>query len=71
MYDITNKISVKAYNNKHIIMKITIESYGKKYSVETENDDLTIDEYTDNILNILISSGFDKKIIIDAFNQLE
>ena len=52
-------------------MKITIESYGKKYSVETEYDDLTIDEYTDHIVNLLISSGFDKSIIIKAFNELE
>ena len=52
-------------------MKITIESYGKKYSVKTENDDLTIDEYTDHIVNLLISNGFDKTIIIKAFNELE
>lgn len=52
-------------------MKITIESYGTKYSVETEYDDLTIDEYKDYIVNLLISSGFDKKLIIDAFNELE
>ncbi len=45
------------------IMKITIESYGKKHSVETQNDDLTIDEHLQIIYGLLIQLTFNSECI--------
>ena len=39
-------------------MKITIESYKKKYTVETEHDNHDIHEYMEFIEGLLILSGF-------------
>jgi hypothetical protein len=52
-------------------MKLTLESYSKKYSIETDNDDLNIEEYTEIIVNLLISAGFARETIIECFNEME
>ena len=39
-------------------MKITIECYGKKFSVETQNDDLDISEYLEIYYGMLIQLTF-------------
>jgi hypothetical protein len=39
-------------------MKMTIESYGKKMSIETDDDDVGIIEYIDMINVFLLSVGF-------------
>ena len=39
-------------------MKIEIEAHGKKYSFESQNDDLTTSELIEIITNLLISAGY-------------
>jgi len=39
-------------------MKIEIEAHGKKYSFESQNDDLTTSEIIEIITNLLISAGY-------------
>jgi hypothetical protein len=47
-------------------MKISIESYGKKYIVETDNEDVGIDEYADHFFGLLTLVGFHKDTILDG-----
>lgn len=44
-------------------MKLQLEVNRRKYIVETENDDLTIDEYLDFMTGLLYQSTFSEKII--------
>lgn len=39
-------------------MKLQLEKYKKKYTIETENDDLDIFEYLDMFKGLLVSAGF-------------
>jgi len=51
-------------------MKITIESYGKKYSVETQNDDLDINEYLEIYYGLLIQLTFNSEVIKNGLMEL-
>jgi len=51
-------------------MKITIESYGKKYSVETQNDDLDINEYLEIYYGLLIQLTFNSEVIKNGLIEL-
>lgn len=51
-------------------MKITIESYGKKYSVETTNDDLDIGEYLEIYYGMLIQLTFNSEVIKNGLIEL-
>lgn len=51
-------------------MKITIESYGKKYSVETTNDDLDINEYLEIYYGMLIQLTFNSEVIKNGLMEL-
>jgi hypothetical protein len=51
-------------------MKITIESYGKKYSVETQNDDLDINEYLEIYYGMLIQLTFNSEVIKNGLMEL-
>ena len=44
-------------------MKLQLEIYNKKYIIETENDDLTINEYLDFMTGLLYQATFSEKII--------
>ncbi len=44
-------------------MKITIECYGTTHSVETQNNDLDIDEYLQIIYGLLIQLTFNSEVI--------
>jgi hypothetical protein len=44
-------------------MKLQLELYGKKYIVETDNDDLTIDEHLDVMTGLLYQATFSEKTI--------
>lgn len=44
-------------------MKLTLESYGKKYSIETEGEDITIDEYLDLMTGLLYQATFSEETI--------
>jgi len=50
-------------------MKITIENYGKKMSVETDNEDVGIDEYMDIFYGLLISATFHPKTVLNGFKD--
>ena len=50
-------------------MKITIENYGKKISVETDHDDLGLDEYIDIFYSLLVSITFNESTIINGFKD--
>lgn len=51
-------------------MKITIESYGKKFSVETTNDDLDINEYLEIYYGMLIQLTFNSEVIKNGLMEL-
>lgn len=51
-------------------MKIQLESYGKKYIVETQNDDLDIFEYFEIFSGMLIQAGFHSSSISEAYEEL-
>jgi len=63
-----NNITNKDLTNN--IMKITIESYGKKYSVETQNDDLDINEYLEIYYGLLIQLTFNSEVIKNGLMEL-
>jgi hypothetical protein len=46
-------------------MKIELTVHGKVITIETPNDDLTIEEYFDNFKGLLVSAGFSEKTIDD------
>jgi len=50
-------------------MKITIENYGKKMSVETDHEDLGIDEYIDIFYGLLVIDTFSESTIINGFKD--
>ena len=51
-------------------MKITIESYGKKFSVETLGDDLDISEYLEIYYGLLIQLTFNSEVIKNGLMEL-
>lgn len=56
-------------------MKLTLETYKKKYTIETDYDDLNIDEYLDLIKGLLYQATFSEqsinRAIIELAEQLE
>jgi len=50
-------------------MKITIENYGKKMSVETDHEDVGIDEYMEIFYGLLISATFSPETVLDGFKE--
>jgi hypothetical protein len=51
-------------------MKITVESYGKKFSVETQGDDLDISEYLEIYYGLLIQLTFNSEVIKNGLMEL-
>jgi hypothetical protein len=51
-------------------MKITVEAYGKKFSVETQNDDLDINEYLEIYYGMLIQLTFNTEVIKNGLMEL-
>jgi hypothetical protein len=51
-------------------MKLQLTAYKKTYTIETENDDLDIDEYFDLIIGLLMQAGFYKETIDKAIEDL-
>lgn len=51
-------------------MKLQLESYKKKYTIETENDDLEIYECLDIFVGLLVQSGWQQQTINDAIIEL-
>ena len=52
-------------------MKVTIEHYNKKHTVEIGHDDVTLDEVKELIKGLLVSSGFHLDNIKEIFNEEE
>lgn len=51
-------------------MKIQLESYKVKYTIETENDDLDIFEYMEIFLGLLVQSGFTQESVNQSIIEL-
>lgn len=51
-------------------MKIQLETYETKYSVETPNDDVSIEVYLDIFKGLLIQASFSESIINNAIIEL-
>lgn len=56
-------------------MKLQLESYGKKYIVETQYDDVNLEEYFDMFKGLLVLATFNQKnieeFIIELAEQLK
>lgn len=50
-------------------MEMTIKSYGKKIAIETEHDDVDINEYMDIVYTALLSVGFHQDTILDGLKE--
>ncbi len=44
-------------------MKLQLETYGRKYSVETQNDDLDIEECFELFKGLLVQATYNQKLI--------
>lgn len=44
-------------------MKLQLETYGRKYSVETQNDDLDIEECFELFKGLLVQATYNHKLI--------
>ena len=51
-------------------MKLELTTYGKKISLETQNEDVSIDEYFDAFKGLLITSGWSEQTINDYIIEL-
>lgn len=51
-------------------MKLQLENYKKKYSIETEYEDVSIEDYLDMFMGLLAQSGWQKQTIDDAIIEL-
>jgi hypothetical protein len=51
-------------------MKLQLIAYNKTYTIETEHDDLAIDEYFDHFRGVLVASGFHPSTIDDYIIEL-
>jgi len=50
-------------------MKITIENYGKKMSVETQNEDASVEDYIEIFYGLLITATFHHITVLDGFKD--
>jgi hypothetical protein len=50
-------------------MKITIENYGKKMSVETEREDIDVFEYMEIFYGLLISATFSHETVLSGMKE--
>jgi hypothetical protein len=50
-------------------MKITIENYGKKMSVETDHEDVDINEYMDIFYGLLVTATFSPETVLNGFKE--
>jgi hypothetical protein len=44
-------------------MKLTLENYGKKYTVETDYEDVTLTEYLDFFKGLLLQATFSESTV--------
>jgi len=51
-------------------MKLQLESYKRKYIVETEYEDVSMNDYFDIFVGLLIQSGWQQQTINDTIIEL-
>jgi hypothetical protein len=51
-------------------MKIELKTYRKTYTVETEYDDMSLDEYFQIFEGLLVQAGFNKQSIDECIVEL-
>ena len=51
-------------------MKLQLESYKRKYIVETEHEDVSMNDYFDIFVGLLIQSGWQQQTINEAIIEL-
>jgi len=51
-------------------MKLQLEVYRKKYTVETDYDDLSINEYLDLFKGLLLQATFSESVINEAIIEM-
>jgi hypothetical protein len=51
-------------------MKLQLEVYRKKYTVETDYDDLNINEYLDLFKGLLLQATFSESVINEAIIEM-
>jgi hypothetical protein len=51
-------------------MKLQLTSYKKIYTIETEHEDLDIEEYLDLMKRLLLASGFMEKTVDEGIIEL-
>lgn len=50
-------------------MKITVEHYEQKVSIETKHDDLTFEEFMELVRKVAHGLGYGNETISDWFNE--
>jgi hypothetical protein len=51
-------------------MKLQLKSYTRKYSIKTDHEDVSIDDYFDIFVGLLIQAGWQQQTINDAIIEL-
>jgi hypothetical protein len=51
-------------------MKLTLETYGKKYTIETQHEDLSLEEYFDFFKGLLLASSWMEDSVNDYVIEL-
>ena len=56
-------------------MKLQLESYGKKYTVETDYDDVSLEDYFDMFIRLLVQATFNQnqieQFIVDLADEFK
>lgn len=56
-------------------MKLQLESYGKKYTVETDYDDVSLEDYFDIFIRLLVQATFNQnqieQFIVDLADEFK
>ena len=50
-------------------MRITVEHYDEKVSIERKNDDITFDDFMEMVRKVAHGVGYDDNIIAEWFNE--
>jgi|TARA_B100001093_G_scaffold449277_1_gene455396 hypothetical protein len=50
-------------------MKITVEHYDEKVSIETKHDDITFDDFMELIRKVALGVGYHNKNVDDWFEE--
>ena len=50
-------------------MKITVEHYDEKVSIETEHDDLTLDDFMELVRKIAHGVGYNNEVVEEWFEK--